>query len=285
MKSTIIKSADEFLGLAGDKLLSDESRHGLTLGIAERVVNNFHAYGDEDPWFMVITESGQLCGAAICTPPNSPILSYFCGKIDEVSASIVKAVHEIAPVIPGVVGNNDIVIPFAEQWCGKYSVKIARSIAHRLYRLTDLIEPEFADGFFRKAVPEDEDIIVRWAADFYREALGDILTGHQRQLYRDRIGTGEIYLWDDKGPVSMAVSTRPAKKGISIGGVFTPPFKRNKGYATSCVASLCRELLTKYDFCLLFADLSNPVSNSIYMRMGFEEYCDSTNYYFSQAAD
>jgi predicted GNAT family acetyltransferase len=154
-------------------------------------------------------------------------------------------------------------------------------IGHRLYRLTELVEPEFADGFIRKAVHEDEDIVIRWAADFHREALGEILTDHHRQLYRDRIGTGDIYLWDDKGPVSMSVRTRPTKRRISIGGVFTPPLKRNHGYATSCVAALCRELLSKYDFCLLYADLSNPVSNSIYIKMGFKEYCYLTNVYFT----
>ena len=281
MKSKIIKSAYEFKNIAGDILLSDEAKHGLTLGIVERVVNDLHAYGENDPWFIIIEDYGQILGTAICTPPNSTILSYFCGDIKEVTSSLVNSIHEISPVISGVIGSNEIVVPFVEQWCSQYKAKVTRMIAHRLYQLTELIEPEFADGFLRKAAPEDEDVVVRWAADFHLEALGEILAEHHRNLYRDRIRTGEIYLWDDKESVSMAVSTRPTRRGISIGGVFTPPSKRNHGYATSCVAALCKELLEKYDFCLLFADLSNPISNSIYMKMGFKEYCDSTNYFFS----
>lgn len=282
MKTKHIKSANEFLNIAGDKLLSDEAKHGLAFGIAERVADDPHAYGDNDPWFIIVEDAGQICGAALRTPPSSPILSYFCGDIEQVSSSMVKSIHELDPVIPGAVGNNEIVVPFVEQWCSLYMAKVKRVIAHRLYRLTELIEPEFSDGFLRTAVSEDEDVVIPWAAAFYREALGDILTDHQCQLYRERLGSGDIYLWDAKGPVSMAVRTRPTRKGISIGGVFTPPEKRNNGYATSCVAGLCKELLSEYDFCVLYADLSNPVSNSIYMKMGFREYCDSANYYFKK---
>lgn len=283
MKTKYLKSAIEFLNITGDKLLSDEAKHALTFGIAERVVNNPHAFGKEDPWFIIIEDVGKICGAVIRTPPNSPILSYFCGDIGEICSSMVKSIHELAPVLPGVVGGNEIVIPFVSEWCAQYKTKVTREMTHRLYRLTELIEPEYADGFIRKAVQEDEGIVIQWATDFYMEAMGEILTDHQRQLYRDRINSGDIYLWDNKGPVSMAVRTRPTRRGISIGGVFTPPEKRNHGYATSCVAALCRELLSDYDFCLLYADLSNPVSNSIYLKMGFKEYCDSSNYYFSEA--
>lgn len=281
MKSKIIKSAYDFLNLAGDKLMCDEAKHGLTIGIVERVVNDLHAYGENDPWFIVIEESGQILGTAICTPPNSSILSYFSGEIKEVSSTMVNAVHEIESDLPGVLGSNEIVVPFAEQWCGKYKTRVSRMIAHRLYRLTELIRPEFTDGFLRKAAHDDEDLVIEWTAAFHEEALGERLTEHQHKLYLDRISSGDIYLWDITRPVSMAVSSRPTRRGISIGGVFTPPSERNHGYATSCVAALCEELLSKYDFCLLFADLSNPVSNSIYMKMGFKEYCDTTNYSFS----
>ncbi len=280
MKTKYIKSAIEFLNIAGDMLLSDEAKHGLSFGIAERVADDPHAYGEDDPWFVIVEDAGQICGAALRTPPSSPILSYFCGDVGEVSYSMVESIHKLDPVIPGAVGNNEIVVPFVEQWCRQYKKKVKRMIAHRLYRLTELIEPGFSDGFLRKAVPEDEGVVIPWTTAFYREALGGILTNHQCQLYRERLCTGDIYLWDDKGPVAMAVKTRPTRRGISIGGVFTPPEKRNHGYATSCVAALCRELLSGYDFCLLYADLSNPISNSIYMKMGFREYCDSANYYF-----
>lgn len=283
MKTRYIKSAAEFLNIVGDKLLSDEAKHALTFGIAERVAGNPHAFSEEDPWFIIIEDAGKICGAVIRTPPISPILSFFCGDIGEVCSSMVNSIHEIAPVLPGVIGDNEILVPFADEWCKQSKTRVTRLLSHRLYRLTELIEPEFADGLLRKAMPEDEDIVIPWAIAFYKEALGETLSDHHRQLFHDRIRTGEIYLWGNNGPVSMAGCARPTRRGISIGGVLTPFEKRNHGYATSCVAALCKELLSDYDFCLLYADLSNPISTSIYMKMGFKEYSDSSNYYFSEA--
>lgn len=46
---------------------------------------------------------------------------------------------------------------------------------------------------------------------------------------------------------------------------------RGKGYATSCVAALCHEILAAGKrFCTLFADVENPTVNGIYQRLGFE---------------
>ncbi|MBN1906689.1 MAG: hypothetical protein JW927_16520 [Deltaproteobacteria bacterium] len=178
------------------------AKHGLAFGIAERVMNNPHTFGEDDPWFIIIEDAGQLCGTAIRTPPNSPILSYFCGDIEEIFCFMVKSIHELVSVLPGVIGDKEIVIPFVSEWCTQYKTKVTREMTHRLYRLTELIEPEYTDGFIRKAVQEDEGIVIQWATDFYMEAMGEKLTGHQRQLFRDRINSGDIYLWDNKGPVS-----------------------------------------------------------------------------------
>jgi len=109
-----------------------------------------------------------------------------------------------------------------------------------------------------------------------------MLPDNYRQSCSERIKNGNIYLWDNAGPKSMAEKSRPTRNGISINNVYTPPEYRNSGYATSCVAALCRECLTKYSFCVLYTDLSNPVSNSIYKKIGFIEHSDSVQYTFSQ---
>ncbi|WP_160297269.1 GNAT family N-acetyltransferase [Paenibacillus sp. IHBB 10380] len=86
-----------------------------------------------------------------------------------------------------------------------------------------------------------------------------------------------IYLWIDDGePVSMAQQTRPTLHGAVVNLVYTPPEHRNKGYASSCVATLTRNMLRgPYQFTSLYTDLSNPVSNRIYMNIGYEPKADS----------
>jgi hypothetical protein len=100
----------------------------------------------------------------------------------------------------------------------------------------------------------------------------------------DRTDEGDIFLWEDiHNPVSMTIKGRPTEHGVAITTVYTPPEFRRHGYATTCVAAVCREILDDgYDFCTLYTDLSNPTSNSIYMKIGFRSVCDSVEYTFGK---
>jgi hypothetical protein len=66
-----------------------------------------------------------------------------------------------------------------------------------------------------------------------------------------------------------------------VGLVYTPPALRGRGYATSCVAELSRSLLEEgFRWCCLFTDLANPVSNSVYLRIGYRRIEDFAEYRF-----
>jgi hypothetical protein len=127
---------------------------------------------------------------------------------------------------------------------------------------------------------DDEALVISWTAAFHREASGDKPPPMYREQCLNNLQEGRTYLWENKIPVCMANSTRPTQNGINIGDVYTPPEYRNRGYATSCVAALCRELLRDFRFIVLFTDISNPVPNSIYKRIGFEPYSDAAQYTF-----
>jgi hypothetical protein len=74
----------------------------------------------------------------------------------------------------------------------------------------------------------------------------------------------------------MAGYSRELPTAIGVAFVYTPPYFRGKGYATSCVAQLSRMALDKgYKKCVLYTDLLNPTSNSIYQRIGYKPVCDS----------
>jgi len=47
------------------------------------------------------------------------------------------------------------------------------------------------------------------------------------------------------------------------------------------VAALSQQMLDAgWEFCTLYTDLANPVSNSIYQRIGYRPVCDSNEYDF-----
>ena len=96
------------------------------------------------------------------------------------------------------------------------------------------------------------------------------------------IKDGQLYIWDDGGPVSIATETRPIRNGTTISTVYTPSEHRGKGYATSCVWSLTKKLLSgRYSFCSLYTDLSNPTSNSIYTKIGYVPLGDALSFDFA----
>jgi predicted GNAT family acetyltransferase len=90
-------------------------------------------------------------------------------------------------------------------------------------------------------------------------------------------GRGTAYLWENEAgtPVAMASASGPTPHGIRIGGVYTPPELRGRGYASSAVAALSARLLDEgRRLCFLFTDASNPTSNSIYRRIGYEQVAE-----------
>lgn len=97
------------------------------------------------------------------------------------------------------------------------------------------------------------------------------------KLYRYRLSTKKIYVLEVNGiPVSMAGYTRELQTAIGVSFVYTPPYYRGKGYASSCVAQLSQMALDKgFTKCILYTDLLNPTSNSIYQKIGYTPVCDS----------
>jgi hypothetical protein len=131
------------------------------------------------------------------------------------------------------------------------------------------------------ARPKSRTTKVKLAANKYVETQEEYDSSSRTTK---RIDKGQVFLWEDPEPVSMAAKGRPTEHGITISLVYTPPNFRNRGYATSCVACLCGELLESgFRYCTLYTDLSNPVSNSVYKRIGFTEVCDSVDHTFEDA--
>jgi len=68
---------------------------------------------------------------------------------------------------------------------------------------------------------------------------------------------------------------------MAVSLVYTPPERRNRGYASALVAALSQHLLDAgWQFCVLFTDLANPISNSIYQRIGYRPVSDFDEYDF-----
>jgi predicted GNAT family acetyltransferase len=77
----------------------------------------------------------------------------------------------------------------------------------------------------------------------------------------------------------MAVITRKLPHGTAIAYVYTPEEYRGKGYAAANMYYLSKKLLEQGgEFCTLFVDKKNPLSNRAYEKVGYKILEDSYEY-------
>ncbi|CAF0769560.1 unnamed protein product [Didymodactylos carnosus] len=80
-------------------------------------------------------------------------------------------------------------------------------------------------------------------------------------------------------PQSMSCVVSRSLNGGRIALVYTPPNLRGIGLSKQCVSQMCEhcfEIEPNWKFMFLYADCDNPLSNSVYTKIGFErkELCD-----------
>jgi uncharacterized protein len=164
-------------------------------------------------------------------------------------------------------------------------MKSALESKMRVYQLNDINPLELAPGILRAADQGDLFYLPYWDQAFQLNCglpMSDLTATTAR--IRQKLKSQGIYVWEDGIPVSQAAVGRKTIRGAVINAVYTPPHYRGKGYATACVASLSQMLLdSKYDFCCLFADLDNPISNKLYLNIGYQPVCDFAEYTFADA--
>jgi uncharacterized protein len=78
----------------------------------------------------------------------------------------------------------------------------------------------------------------------------------------------------------MAVGCEPVKGVVRLSGVYTPPEKRKHGYGATCVLALSKHFRDSGYRCILYTDLGNPTSNSIYRRIGYKAVAEALRYRF-----
>src|SRR6185437_14815150 len=172
---------------------------------------------------------------------------------------------------------------FAASWQAATSggqVAVERRL--RLYRLGDLVAPE-SDGTVRVATDADAGLATDWFTAFADEVRDEEERADQAVAVRDKLSHQGILLWEaDGAPVSMACVTRQIAGMIRVGPVYTPPDLRGHGYASAVTADVSRRAREAgADEVLLYTDLANPTSNSIYQNIGYRAVEDRVVLAFS----
>ncbi len=226
-------------------------------------------YGAEAPLFAYHTDGrDRLTAAALRTPPWPLLASEFDDP--DLAAELVQRWIALDPLIPGVSGEPGTARAISATWAQQTGGLARCEFVEAMHVLTAVKPPPRpARGQLRGATQEDRALLIEWERAFTRETgLGN---GDNAERFVDRRLAHDLQLvWEDRQPVST-LGFNPAVAGtVRIGPVYTPREHRDHGYATSATAAASQLLLDRgAERCMLFTDLTNPVSNSIYAAIGY----------------
>lgn len=281
---TLTTSLDAFRAEAGAFLAADPAGNTVLLTILDRLGRDgLHVYGETAPRFGWWRDgSGAVSGATLRTPPYGQRL----GRMPVAAAEeLARALAEQDDRPGDVGGDRETALAFAAAWQHATGADWRLDSDERLYRLGELTPPPVPpDGRARAALSGDRELVARWLGEFCEEAgvrPPEDLAADADQ----RIAAGTLLLWEDGGAAVGLAGASPAVAGMSrIGPVYTPPALRGRGYASALTAAAsARARACGAQEVLLYTDLSNPVSNSIYQRLGYVPVGDAVHLVFDGA--
>lgn len=283
MELTTFTDAKQFLAQAGEDMSKYEVHNGLMLGALQEVANQKASWLTGEPYLATVYEKEKFLTAAMITPPFGLVLA----QGDENSQAAIELVARDLQArhrpVPDVNGPKFYAGYFAQTWSAITGHQHKLMMAERMYDLRQVIPPGGIPGTARLAAPEDREWLVDWMDEFSQEALDEENTRSELlTLTNSYLAEERVMLWQhDQQPVSMSVQVRDSARGAMIGCVYTPIQHRRHGYASALVAFHSQHCLDNgRDFCMLFTDLANPTSNSIYQQIGYRPVCDFDKYRF-----
>ena len=267
------EEATGFLVVAQAALERHESENGLMLGIGLRLVRAPNAYGSRAYLATVESERGLLV-AAMMTPPYKLHKLQIHVEDDSEPAAVELVIDGLlrgAWPVPGVLGREPEAEAFAAIWRRRTGAQWRTDMRQTAYTVRHVVHPRYPAGEFRAAGQEDVELVRRWGRAFHQDCFGDDL--HERTMVtaEEKVKSGDLFLWVDGTPRSMAARGRPTPHGEAVSFVYAPPGERGKGYATAVVARVSQQILDDgKDFCTLFANAKNVAANRLYQRIGYE---------------
>jgi hypothetical protein len=189
--------------------------------------------------------------------------------------------------ITGINARLEACQSFMEQYKKHINCTFAMKLGMDVMEIRKVNDIKPVEGFQRLALPEEAKLVADWMIQFQIEALTSELD-YEAALNKATklIEENKIYLYEnsEQKVVTMAIASRKLVNGMAITYVFTPEENRGMGYAAANMYYLSKNLLDRgYEFCTLFVDKKNPLSNRAYEKVGYKILEDNYEYKVIQA--
>ncbi|GHD91561.1 GNAT family N-acetyltransferase [Streptomyces naganishii] len=266
---------EEFLSRAGDFLRSRPARHTVHLTVTESLrARGGRVYGDAAPEFGVLEDTDGVRATFFRTPPHPLAVTSLTGEEAEALADVLA---QAGRTLSGVNADPETAAAFAAAWERRTGATSAVHQRMRLYRLGELTAPgPVPPGRARVAGAADRDRLARWYEEFCA-AVGETAARDPLEWADDRVERGDMTFWEEPGgePVAMAGTSPKVAGQVRVVGVYTPAGLRGRGYAGAVTTEVSRSARSSgANEVLLFTDLANPTSNSLYQRIGYRPVSD-----------
>jgi predicted GNAT family acetyltransferase len=203
---------------------------------------------------------------------------------DHVAALARAAVEASGRAIQGLIGPQ-VQVGLAKEALRLDAIEIMLDETEYLYSLalTDLVVPEaLRSGQLRgrRIEPRDLDLLTRWRVGFSLEALGeepsDGLWERCRASAERSLDRGTAWILEEGGkPVATSSFNAATAEAVQIGGVWTPPELRSRGYGRAVVAaSLLDARAQGVMTSILFTGVRNVPAQRAYVGLGFRHIGD-----------
>jgi predicted GNAT family acetyltransferase len=257
----------KFLARAGEFLHRHEAEHNLMLSLCEAAQK-----ANTGIQFATLSSDDGIVMASAQTPGRNLVLSR--AEQDGIE-TLAEKLAEHKTVFPGVVGPADVTAAFSNAWTKATGQKFDEYMDQIIYSLTKVAPSELVEGRMRAAEEKDLPHIHNWLVAFGAEShlpKSEQLAGAAvTKMASERIAAGRIFVWDVDGKTVAQAGISGTKDVARVSLVYTPEDMRGKGYARSLVTTLSQKQLNDgKKMCCLYADARNPVSNSIYRKIGYE---------------
>jgi hypothetical protein len=276
-------------------LLRHEAQNIISLGNVIIGNKGEDKFGWRDPahWFMAtVSDAGGIVLTAVMTPPhNLTLYATDNANNEDALACLINAMINAGVPCPGVTAEKSLAKLFAETYRAKQNMGYEIRTRQRIYELTR-VNPECLPNpsshpslSVRLTRESDMAFLPYWGEAFASECFGTpMVIASNAEAYHYIINRKNRCILEDGGvPVAMAGISRELVTVCAIGPVYTPPYFRRKGYAAACTAAVSQIGLDKgFKKCVLYTDLANPVSNGIYMKIGYAPICDSLDILFNR---
>jgi predicted GNAT family acetyltransferase len=280
MTWTLTEDIDRYAAAIRHLLRAEPERYTVMATVlASLAEHGPNVYGPDPPVLGWWTSDGAVLAAALQTPPHALQLTHLpADSIDPLVAALAPA-H--AAGITSVLGADADATAFAQGWQAATGRSASVQMRQRLYRLGELTPPDpMPAGAARLATPTDADVAFEMDKGFGSDT-GQLRAG--AALIEERLRAGRLVLWEVDGePVSMAGITEVIGGVARIGTVYTPAPHRKRGYGSAVTAAATRFAHEQgASSVILFTDLANPTSNSIYIKLGYRPVQDTVVLAFS----